>query len=257
MEHVHDVHDDDATIGTILSRRELMALVGATGLGLVPGIASAKTSGAYALHEIDLVATPALTEGPFFRDEKLNRRDVTTQTKNVNVTQGLPLILTVKVLQIKGHEGVPLKGAVVDIWHTDAAGVYSDIESQPMQQQDTTKEKFLRGYQTTGADGVAEFKTIYPGWYIGRTTHIHFKVRYKGRDFTSQFFFDDALSDKVFAKSPYNSRGKRRVRNEDDEIFCEQQMDGTTAGSKLTLKLQPAKSGAGYRAAYTIALNLA
>lgn len=257
MAQKHELDADDATIGTILTRRDLIALAGVSGLGLLPGISRAKSPGAYALHEIDLVATPALTEGPFFVDERLNRSDVTTGTKNPNVVSGLPLTLAVKVLQIKGHEGVPLEGAMVDIWHTDAAGVYSDVHSQPIQRLDTSTEKFLRGYQLSDVEGNVLFKTIYPGWYVGRTVHIHFKVRCHGRDFSSQWFFDEALSDKVFANPPYSARGRRHVTNAMDGIFNERQVDGSTAGSKLMLKPVPSKAGPGYRAEFVIALNLA
>src|SRR5207248_236626 len=118
----------------------------------------------------------------------------------------------------------PLKGAYVDVWHCDALGVYSDVQGG-RGSSGTTGTKFLRGYQVTDANGIAEFLTIYPGWYQGRTVHIHFKIRTdpdsrQGYDFTSQLYFDDAFSDQIFAsQAPYNTRGRRSVRNNNDGVF--------------------------------------
>jgi protocatechuate 3,4-dioxygenase beta subunit len=121
-----------------------------------------------------------------------------------------------------GAEGcLPLAGAIVDVWHCDALGVYSDVADPGF---DTSGQKFLRGFQQTDGDGVARFLTIYPGWYPGRTVHIHFKIRSPASDgsvydFTSQLFFDDSLSDSVFTSSPYAAKGERGTRNQDDGIF--------------------------------------
>jgi protocatechuate 3,4-dioxygenase beta subunit len=88
----------------------------------------------------------------------------------------------------------------------------------------TEGQKWLRGYQVTDANGVAQFTTIYPGWYSGRAVHIHFKIRTSlednGYEFTSQFFFGDSLSDQVFANAPYTSKGQRDRLNDDDDIEC-------------------------------------
>lgn len=111
-------------------------------------------------------------------------------------------------------------------------------------------KKFLRGFQRTGSDGRVEFTTIYPGWYPGRTVHVHFKVRTdpaapRGSEFASQLYFDDALSDRVFGQAPFAGRGARAMRNEGDGIF-------RGSGSELMLALQP--DGAGYRGMFEVAL---
>ncbi|HYU53319.1 MAG TPA: hypothetical protein VEK37_10260, partial [Gemmatimonadaceae bacterium] len=106
--------------------------------------------------------------------------------------------------------------------------------------------KFLRGYQITDANGVAAFTTIYPGWYSGRAVHIHFKLRLfagstKTYEFTSQFFFDDTLTDSVYTQSPYSSRGSRNTRNTDDGIY-----NSLSTTDKAGLTLQTSKTTNGY-----------
>jgi protocatechuate 3,4-dioxygenase beta subunit len=93
-----------------------------------------------------------------------------------------------------------------------------------MGQGNTAGQKFLRGYQVTDSSGKVSFRTIYPGWYGGRTVHIHFKVRTdpdaaQGAEFTSQFFFDEATTDAVIAQAPYNQKGSPDTRNANDNIF--------------------------------------
>ena len=102
--------------------------------------------------------------------------------------------------------------------------------------------------------GEVTFSTICPGWYHGRTVHIHFKIRSapsaksQSYELTSQLFFDDALSDAVLARAPYNTRGIRRVRNASDGIYR------SGGGSQLLLNVEPASSGKGYRATFNIGL---
>src|SRR6185369_17669284 len=116
-----------------------------------------------------------------------------------------PLSLALNVSQLKDGVSVPLTGAYVDLWHCSALGVYSDVA-----QQSSTGKKFLRGYQPTDRHGNANFLTVYPGWYQGRAVHIHVKVRiFNGEsetyEFTSQFFFDESVTDEIFKTSPYNT----------------------------------------------------
>src|SRR5206468_9991999 len=115
----------------------------------------------------------------------------------------------------------PLVAAQVDIWHCDALGIYSDVKDPIF---NTVGQKFLRGYQITDAHGEAKFLTIYPGWYRGRTVHIHVKVRTtpqanRSFEFTSQMYSDDTLSDRDYINVPYATKGKRTARNQDDHIF--------------------------------------
>ena len=128
-------------------------------------------------------------------------------------------------------------------------GLYSDVRDMN-NLFNTAGQKFLRGYQVTDAAGVAKFLTVYPGWYQGRTVHIHFKVRSspgaRASQFTSQLYFDDAMSDKVFAQAPYSAKTGRRTTNERDGIFGQ-------GGRQLTLAVT--EHGAGYKAAFDIGLT--
>jgi protocatechuate 3,4-dioxygenase beta subunit len=252
--------NDDKTIGRILTRREALSLAATGGLALLVGgratTAFSASQGKTTL--VDLVATPEITEGPFFVDEMLKRSNLLGDTKRASVVEGVPLKFKVVVYDLKGTKGVPLSGAHVDIWHCDAAGAYSG-ESQ--QDEDTSGESWLRGYQITDKDGSAVFETIYPGWYPGRAVHIHFKVRTHSKsgnvthDFSSQWFFEEALNEKVMAKAPYDGRDDRRVRNSRDGIYGARQADGTPVGSHLMMPLKESGTGA-YHGEFSIALNL-
>ena len=255
---------DDATVGTILTRRQALALAMRGSAGLLAwnflGATVRADSSIIAPPPVNLVATPVLTEGPFFVDEKLNRSDPLSGTTRPSVINGLPLLLGITVYQLIGKECKPVKDAQVDLWHTDAAGVYSD-ESNPMNHEDTSHQTWLRGYQMTDAEGLAAFKTIYPGWYSGRTPHIHFKIRHfavggnSAAEFTSQFFFDEAESDRIYAEPPYNSRGQRKITNKRDGIYSEKLADGSAAGAHLTLAVEKNPEGKGTVSKFAILLT--
>ena len=111
-----------------------------------------------------------------------------------------------------------VSGATVELWHADAEGVYSSFGGG-------SGEDFLRGAQRASGSGLATFKTIYPGWYPGRTVHIHVKVHIDGNEVhTGQLYFDDELTDEVFAAAPYVARGERDVRNDADSIYAVESM---------------------------------
>jgi protocatechuate 3,4-dioxygenase beta subunit len=193
--------------------------------------------------------TPAQTAGPYFVDQQLNRSDIRADPADGSVREGLTLLLTMRVLRASATGCAPLPGAMVDVWHCDAQGVYSGVQDR---YANTASQSFLRGYQITDDGGLAQFTTIYPGWYPGRTVHIHFKVRAvdnAGRnvEFTSQLYFDDAISDQVFAQAPYNRRSGRGTRNENDALF-------RNNGELLMLALSPADSG--YAGMFDIGLNI-
>jgi protocatechuate 3,4-dioxygenase beta subunit len=129
--------------------------------------------------------------------------------------------LTLHVSRLSGTTATPISGARVDVWQTDAIGVYSDEASQG-----TTGQTFLRGFQFTDANGDVTFTTIYPGWYPGRTPHIHFKVFLDAANLvTGQLYFPDDLSARIYAGvAPYNDRKAKRdiVANAEDFIFEDQ-----------------------------------
>lgn len=293
----HELHDDDRPIGRILSRREVLALLGLSGASALvaacqpmaaaqtptpPATAaalalptvtptplmSAEQATVVAIGEspaaqatiaadvavaeaINTVVAPAcvarleMTEGPYFVDVRLDRSDIRSDTNTGGVKEGAPLLLTFRVSQIDANACTPLAGALVDIWHCDAGGAYSAVTDRSF---NTTSENWLRGYQVTDAGGAATFSTIYPGWYPGRTVHIHFKVRTdpdsaQGYEFTSQLFFDDALSDQVLAQPPYNVTGARTL-NSQDGIYDD------------LLLLDVTQSDQGYAATFDLGLDL-
>lgn len=244
---------DDETVGRVLTRREILTMLGATGVLWLarcsePGFIAKPAAGEVAS---GCVVKPQLTAGPYFVDGALERSDIRADPATGEVSAGTPLDLRFQVSRIAEDACVPLAGAVVDVWHCDARGVYSDVEDPGF---DTRGRKFLRGHQVTDADGAARFTTIYPGWYRGRAVHIHFKVRSApeaapGFDFTSQLFFDDELSAEIFTtQQPYSEKGTPDVTNDSDNIFAE-------SNGQLTLSLAP--EGNGYAATFAIGVQLA
>lgn len=194
------------------------------------------------------VLTASVEEGPFFVDEKLNRADIRSDPATGAISMGVPLAVAFNVSRVANNACSPLTGAYVDVWHCDSGGVYSDVEG--------STHKFLRGYQVTDANGGAKFTTIYPGWYPGRAVHIHFKLRLfagsnKSYDFTSQVFFDDALTDSLYAQSPYVSRGIRDTRNSNDGIY-----NRLSEADKAELTLRPSKTANGYAGVINIGVNV-
>jgi protocatechuate 3,4-dioxygenase beta subunit len=253
---------DDAPIGRILSRREVLALFGGSSVALLaactlsdrsaaPATAAQQTTAASATAASSVatalpscIVRPALTEGPYFVDEKLNRADIRSDPASGTAKPGAQLTLTFLVSRVSGSACTALSGATVDVWHCDALGVYSDVSDPSF---NTKGQKFLRGYQTTDASGRAQFTTIYPGWYQGRAVHIHFKIRpTSASEFTSQLFFDDALNAEVYAQAPYSQKGTQGImRNSADGIYQQ-------SGGKLLLNVT--KSGGAYAATFDIGL---
>src|SRR5664279_717549 len=208
---------------------------------------------------LNCVGSPQETEGPYFVDEMLNRSDIRSDPTDGTIKPGVPLQLAIRVFQVNGSACTPLSGAHVDIWHCDATGLYSDEAAN-----NTVGKKFLRGYQVTDANGAVQFTTIYPGWYQGRTVHIHVKIRtyapdnHKTYEYTSQLFFDDALSDKVFALAPYNTRPNRDTTNATDGIFLGPSTDGSVAedsGDEMLLTVTDDGNG-GYVGSINIGIDM-
>ncbi len=240
-------HDDEG-IGRIFSRREAIEKAAAAGLLALFGGGAARAltrqvgqSAPVPLEKRFLVVSPELTEGPFFEDEGLERSDLLEGTTRPSVVNGLPFTLRLRLWELSGTKGRPFKGAKVDLWHCDAIGVYSD-EQNGGGFENTIGQKWLRGYQVSDKTGEVVFRTIWPGWYPGRTIHFHFKIRIQvggsTYDFTSQLFIDDALNDLVLANPPYSGRGNRFTKNANDGIYQQRQADNSRAGDHLLLGIK-------------------
>jgi protocatechuate 3,4-dioxygenase beta subunit len=272
------VDNDDALVGRILNRRDVLVLLGGAGALVAVGCGdsttsqkaasavkdSASTSSAAAPTGTDgtvaaaastartpaCVVSPALTEGPYFVDEKLNRSDIRPEPSTGVARDGTPLALSFLVSAVANGKCTALANATVGVWHCDALGVYSDASDPGF---NTKGQKFLRGYQVTNTNGLASFTTIFPGWYQGRAVHIHFKGRLtlangKAYEFTSQLFFDDALADTIFLGTPYSTKGKRTLLNAGDDIYPQ-------SGGQTLLTLT--KGGNGYAGTFDIGLSVA
>jgi len=203
------IDEDDRTIGQIYTRRQALHLLSVAGGTLL-------LAGCAPNEEAGCVVRPALTEGPVFVDNDLDRSDIRSDPSNGNVSAGIPLALTFHVSSLASNACTPLQGAKVDIWQCDVDGIYSDTSELGM---DTVGQKFLRGFQRTD----------------------------DGHEFTSQLFFEEVFTDIVFAQAPYNSRGERVVRNSDDGIYEE-------SGDQM--KLDVMETADGYAATFDITLDM-
>ena len=179
---------------TVLDRRSLLkALSLAPAFAVtVPRWARAEAEAAGLITPDVCLLQPEVTEGPYYIDPGLVRQDI------AEGRPGLPVVLRFQVVMA---DCKPVEGARVDVWHCDAAGDYSGVQGDA--------GTFLRGTQPTDADGVAEFRSIFPGWYPGRVTHVHYKVFLDERTvLTGQMFFDDRLANAIHADHPaYEGRG--------------------------------------------------
>jgi protocatechuate 3,4-dioxygenase beta subunit len=235
------------------------ALLAACGQDSQPHAAAASTSTTEALlaGAGSCAVVPELTEGPYYIDIDNVRSDIREDRP------GTPLTLAIRVRDFPNC--TPRANAVVDVWHCDAAGSYSGFESSSAGaggpggglggpppggggsggggggSSPTDTKRYLRGSQITGADGIAQFVTIYPGWYRGRTVHVHVKVHIGNNQVvTSQLFFDEAATRAVYAAGPYAAHTGQDTSNANDGIFARANL------------LTPTKSGAGYAAAINL-----
>jgi protocatechuate 3,4-dioxygenase beta subunit len=229
------------------TRREAIRL-GATGLLTLVGLGKTIEGIVYA-QSSSVISTPALIEGPYWIDETAAtffRSDIRANLDGSSVQSGLPLHLGLTVAQISNGVVTPLPNAFVYIWHASAEGLYSGEAAI-----NTAGTTYLRGYQVSNAHGSVQFYSIYPGWYAGRTVHIHLRVRlYPNNDptqtptydYETQLFFDDAITSAIFAEAiPYNERGARDTVNSTDSIYLGGSTDAdgvaSNAGALTTLKL--------------------
>jgi protocatechuate 3,4-dioxygenase beta subunit len=196
---------------------------------------------------------PPQTPGPYFVDRMLERSDIRDDPTTGSVKQGVPLRLVFSVFWARADGCDPIEDAVVDLWQCDAYGRYGDVVDFAAG-FDTRDELWLRGFQRTNARGRVEFKTIFPGWYAGRTLHLHFKVRVgdplsPSLDFTSQLYFAEDINDAVMAQDPYASRGPRSTLNAADGIYA------SSGGGELVLALEP--EAGGYAGQFDVGLAVA
>jgi protocatechuate 3,4-dioxygenase beta subunit len=207
----------------------------------------------------------SVTEGPYYLDGALVRKDI-TEGKS-----GVPLTLRLTV--VDATDGcTPVKGAAVEIWHCDAWGYYSGYTtanpggSAPAESEDGSTANdatYLRGYQIANANGVVKFETIFPGWYTPRTCHIHVKVHTGGEkedgtyeggkvNYTGQFFFDDTIAQEIFTLEPYSQHSGSYTTLDNDMVY-----DGGGASSGLlTLKAVHKKDPSkGYKGFLTLGID--
>ncbi|HEY6533808.1 MAG TPA: hypothetical protein VIY72_15985 [Acidimicrobiales bacterium] len=185
-------------------------------------------------------------EGPYHLDAQPERRDVIEDRDGISLQLGIRLA--------RGGNP-PLGDATVEIWQCDALGRYSGFpppDSSTVVTSATAPrveylpdQTFLRGRQRADGAGMVEFRTIYPGWYPGRTVHIHLMVHTSGYVLTSQLYFPDRNSDEVLARAPYVTRPGRDTTNDTDEIIA-------TGGDPAMLDIVPTRDG--YRAGICLEL---
>ena len=202
-------------------------LAGLAGLGFLrPGSAPAASG-------VSCILTPEMTEGPYYIAREKLRRDITEGRRGTR--------LDLRLSVVDATTCRPIAGAVVDIWHADASGVYSGFGAG------ASSRTFMRGLQKTDGSGLALFRTVYPGWYQGRTVHIHVKVHVGGNVVhTGQLFFSDTLTDAVYKRLPYSRRPNRDVRNATDMIF-------RNGGIRSLLTLR--RKGGGYVGSITMGVR--
>jgi protocatechuate 3,4-dioxygenase beta subunit len=161
------------------------------------------------------VLYPKQTLGPCYSQMPPTRQDVSAGI------DGLPVRLSFLVVRANGCTPVP--NATIDIWHSGSSGIYSAFRTGTICNPGTTdvlSENFCRGVQSVGSAGRVDFNTVFPGWYTGRSIHIHFTVRVGSTAaVTSQLYFEDALTEEILAQGIYKARGKRDTTNQSDSTF--------------------------------------
>lgn len=184
--------------------------------------------------------TPEQVEGPYFVDTGLDRVDVREDR------EGTPL--RVRLTIVAAGSCAPIEGAAVELWHADAGGSYSGFDVSDGNLADHEGRTFLRGFQRTDAAGAVEFETVYPGWYPGRAPHVHLSVLVGDDKLVStQCYFDDAVSERVYATDPYRARGVHDTYNADDTVSFRGSEQGT-----VPLMFALSQRDEGYEARFTI-----
>lgn len=209
-----------------LDRRSLLRALAASPLALaLPAAVQAEVTAAGLISSDVCMLQKEVTEGPFYLDPKLVRADISEGKP------GLPMQLR---LQVVTADCVPVVGARVDVWHCDALGVYSGVRNLGGG-ADTSGETFLRGTQATDSNGIAAFQTRFPGWYPGRTTHIHYKVFLDEKTLlTSQIFFDEAVNAAIYEDNEAYARDEERDMLNGQDRIAGQAGEGAYAAVRMT-----------------------
>lgn len=166
----------------------------------------------------DSVLIPQETEGLYPLD--LSRNAAMFRQNITEGRSGLPLNLTLTLLNTTAN-CAPTANARVDIWQCDKDGVYSGY-NQPG--ANTVGQTFMRGIQLSDSAGRVNFTTVYPGWYNGRITHIHFQVFLTSiLRATSQLAFPDAINHAVYQTPLYVANGQNTsvANNAADMVFSD------------------------------------
>jgi protocatechuate 3,4-dioxygenase beta subunit len=234
-----------------VTRRRILQGLAGTGAGLAGArLLGSPLAASPALAAASCTLTAEQEEGPYYLDLEKIRKNI-TEGKS-----GLRLDLRITIVDSSSCD--PIEGVAVDIWHCDAVGVYSGFSAEG-----TSGKTYLRGVRVTDADGLASFRTIYPGWYQGRATHIHLKAHVGGKAgsskysgghvaHTGQLFFSDTTTDKVAKLSPYTRNDTTRTRNTVDRVYTAEH----GARAKLALTRRNASTiKSGFVAAITLALD--
>jgi protocatechuate 3,4-dioxygenase beta subunit len=217
-------------MSNLIKRRE--ALIAAGGLGAAAVTSRTLFGPSNALAGADCLLQREVTEGPYYLDLDLVRRNIKEDRR------GIPLTLRFRVLNTNTCRVI--KGAAVEIWHADGSGAYSGVSGD--------SDTYLRGIQRTNTKGWVRFETIYPGWYQGRTPHIHMKVFVSGHEIhTGQVFMKDTISARVYSRGVYAPRGQADTTNSEDSIY-------SAAGGRALLALR--RKGDRIVDGYTGTLNI-
>ncbi|WP_019904699.1 intradiol ring-cleavage dioxygenase [Methylobacterium sp. 77] len=201
-----------------LSRRAALFGLTASSTGAFAATKDAHPARRIPLDSDACILTPQSIEGPYYLDPRLVRSDI------AEGRSGVPLRLRLRVIHAAAC--IAIHGARVDVWHADAQGLYSGYQGQgDTRKISTLGQAFLRGTQASDENGWATFETIYPGWYPGRATHIHFKVFLDERTLvTGQMYLVEAINEFVYGNIPaYGKRHQpREILNATDRIALDE-----------------------------------
>lgn len=222
-----------------MNRRRAVGVLSSLAVGTV-----AAGWGRRALAQPACTLTPEQIEGPFYLDKALIREVISEEKP------GVPLQLTLRVLEASAS-CAPIPRVAVDVWQCDALGIYSGYEGAaiaPRHVEPVDDKTFLRGTQLTDGTGGVRFRTIYPGWYMGRTPHVHLKLRVGEKAATTQLYFPDEVTNVVYARPPYDRHPNRDTTNATDRFL------GPIADKSLVMWTM-SRDGDGYVATATVALR--